>query len=331
MRSLLLLALLASCASPSRFAYDPIANEGVHAGAEVEWWYHFGWLSDDAGTDWAWVSSFFRYRGQRYLIHDLIDLKTGRGDYRSRLGEEALAGFVAATRMPKLPAPHEPIPGKPLEKAGDPLRLRYGADEFERLPDGRYRLKAGEVDLVLRPVSEPLPVEGTGLTGLAKPDDMHYYTIPRLEATGTVRGRPARGLFWYDHQWGSSWLGSDIGWSWWGLQLDDETAVNAYVLRNIQDGRILRSVLTLDDRPYPMDATPVEHWESPNGVRYPVSWELSAGPLRLRVEALFKERELPLLSETGFLWEGPVRVTGTKTGRGFQELVSYAREQKRRR
>jgi predicted secreted hydrolase len=307
----------------------------VHADVDVEWWYHFGWLTDEDGGEWAWVSSFFRYRSDtlppsRYLLHDLIDLRTGKGRYRSRLGAEAIAAFTGATGLAALPPPHEVIPGAPLEKGGDPLRLAYGKDTLERTGDRSYRLRAGDVDLDLRAASGPLAIEGTGLTGLERRADMHYYTIPRLEAAGTVLGRKAKGLFWYDHQWGTSWIGPKIGWSWWGLQLDDGTAVNAYVLRDITDGRVLRSVLTHDHRPYPLEAKPVEWWESRSKVRYPVAWELAAGPLRLKVEAMFQERELPLLSETGFLWEGPVRVSGTHAGRGFQELVSYAREQKKK-
>jgi predicted secreted hydrolase len=38
---------------------------------------------------------------------------------------------------------------------------------------------------------------------------------------------------------------------------------------------------------------------------------------------------VPILGEQESIWEGPVRVTGSVTGRGFQELVSYARERKR--
>jgi predicted secreted hydrolase len=334
--ALLALAALASCSAGPEWAYDPDREEGVHADVEVEWWYHFGWLSDEDGGDWAWVSSFFRYKDEtlpqsRYLLYDLIDLKTGKSSYRSRLGAEAIAAFTAATGISKLPAPHDLLPGRPLENGGDPLRLVYDSDRFERTGHRVYRLRVGDVDLELRATSEPLPVEGTGLTGIERREDMHYYTIPRLDAAGTVRGRKAKGLFWYDHQWGRSWIGPKIGWSWWGLQLEDGTAVNAYVLRDITDGRVLRSVLTHDQRPYPMEAKPVEWWESRSKVRYPVAWELAAGPLRLRVDALFKDRELPLLSETGQLWEGPVRVTGSHSGRGFQELVSYAREQRTRK
>jgi len=324
-----------SCAGPSRAGLDPDREEGVHAesGADrwIEWWYHFGWLTDESGGEWAWVSSFFRYRHPgapltRYQIYDLIDLKTGLADYHSRVGPEALAPYAAFTGQVKLPPPHRLIEGDLREKAGDPLKLAYGDDTLERTGGRTYRLKAGPIDVDLRAASNVMAVEGTGLTGLKRPDDMHYYTIPRLVAEGSVRGKKARGLFWYDHQWGTSWVG--VGWSWWGLQLEGGTHVNAYVLRDVKSGAVLRSVLTHDGGVVRLDAKPVDWWESPAGVNYPIAWELSGGPFRLSIEPLFRERACAIFGALKEIWEGPVRVKGSHSGRGFQELVGYARDTK---
>jgi predicted secreted hydrolase len=43
-----------------------------------------------------------------------------------------------------------------------------------------------------------------------------------------------------------------------------------------------------------------------------------------------KNREALIVGNVDTLWEGPVRVTGTVAGRGFQELVGYARDRKKR-
>ncbi|HXX92760.1 MAG TPA: hypothetical protein VEN81_03950, partial [Planctomycetota bacterium] len=61
------------------FAFDPDREEGVHGGVEVEWWYHYGFLTDDSGGEWAVFSSFFRAERKgvplsRYLLYDLLDL-----------------------------------------------------------------------------------------------------------------------------------------------------------------------------------------------------------------------------------------------------------------
>jgi predicted secreted hydrolase len=117
-----------------------------------------------------------------------------------------------------------------------------------------------------------------------------------------------------------------IGWAWWGLQLDDGTNVNAYVLRDLKTGERIRSVLTHEGGVLRLDAEPTDWWESPAGVRYPVAWELRGGPFRLRVEPFFRERSCPIFGAQRAIWEGPVRIRGSHTGRGFQELVGYARE-----
>lgn len=324
---LLAAALIAGCSGP-RPAFDPRAEEGPHGGAGVEWWYHYGWLEDEDGRRWAWVSSFFRTVRprtglSRYLIHDLIDLETGRGRFRSRVGAEIFAAL--SIPVPKLKPPHELIPGRPLEKPDAPLDLRYGRDRLERTGPDTYRLVAGDVDLELTAVAEPVAVEGTGLTGIDRPEGMHYYSVPRLNATGTVHGRRAKGVFWYDHQWGDSWVDGRVGWSWWGLQFDDGGSAIAYVLRDRESGRVIRSVLTDDRGVHRLSANPVETWTSPLGARYPVAWELSGGGHRLKVTPMFRERECPILGEQVAVWEGPVRVTGSRRGRGFQELVGYAR------
>jgi predicted secreted hydrolase len=334
LRSALLLLLLASCsASSPRWAFDPDLEEGVHGDVEIEWWYHWGFLTDEDGRAWTCFSSFFRptpkgYGAWRYFLYDLTDLSTGERRYRSAAGDEVLQLAKKLNGQTSFPPPHEVIPGPVLEKPGDDLRLRYGEDRLERTGRREYRLKVGEVDLVLRATSEAMAVEGTGLTGVKAPADMHYYTIPRLEATGTVRGKKATGIFWYDHQWGKEWTDPTIGWSWWGLQLDDGTNVNAYVLRELKTGTVLRAVCTHDARVSTLHAEPLEWWVSPTKTRYPVAWRLRAEGLDVRVDPMFKDRESPVLGEQESIWEGPIRVSGSATGRGYQELVSYARERR---
>ncbi|MBV8879385.1 MAG: hypothetical protein JO332_05455 [Planctomycetaceae bacterium] len=179
-RLALVLLVLAGCAaSGPRWGFDPVAEEGVHADVRVEWWYHWGFLDDDAGGRWSCFSSFFRtwkpgFPITRYQLYDLTDLATGKRRSKSAAGAEILPLVKALSGEAKLPKPHDVIPGQPLEKGGDPLRVRYGDDLFERLGDGRYRLKTGEIDVTLTAESEFMAVEGSGLTGVGDPSEMHY-------------------------------------------------------------------------------------------------------------------------------------------------------------
>ena len=84
------LLVLAGCSTDPtvKWAFDPHQEEGVHANVEVEWWYHWGFLTDEAGNEWAAFSSFFRTWKKdlpltRYFLYDLTDLKNGTRKQRS--------------------------------------------------------------------------------------------------------------------------------------------------------------------------------------------------------------------------------------------------------
>ena len=320
-------------AGPARppSAFDLDRDDGIHARCKVEWWYHFGWLEDRAKNEWAWFSAFFLHPVEirnrtyvlRYELNELIDMKSGRRELHTRIGPPGWSEFLRR-RGGTMTDLFEVIPGSAAAEPGGPLNLAYGDDILARLGTGRYRLKAGPVDLQLRSEAEPLLAEGVGMRGYPRLEDMRYYSIPDLEAAGTLRGEPVRGRFWYDHEWGNSYSSGTYGWAWWGLQLDTGPAV-AYVIFDAKSGRELKSVLTFRDRVISLKARPTRWWLSGNGVRYPLDWSLSAGPLRLEIHPLFDRLECPVAGGPRWIWEGPVQVTGTASGRGFQELFGYDR------
>src|SRR4051812_40667509 len=116
------LAAAAGCASPGpHWAFDPHAEEGVHRDVRVEWWYHWGFLQDDAGGRWACFSSFFRAHKPglpvtRYYLYDLTDLATGGRYARSPAGAGNLPLFRSPTRGGKLPQPPPLSPLPPPAK-----------------------------------------------------------------------------------------------------------------------------------------------------------------------------------------------------------------------
>src|SRR5688572_31382194 len=123
MKRALLLLLVSGCAgvAPATWAFDPDAEEGVHAKVEIEWWYHWGFLSDEAGREWTLFTTFFRilkpgFPPSRYFLYDLTDLATGERSYRSAAGEEVLK-VAQKTGLREFPRPHQVIPGTVQEKA----------------------------------------------------------------------------------------------------------------------------------------------------------------------------------------------------------------------
>lgn len=260
--------------------------------------------------------------------------------------------------LPVLPEGHE-FMSSPSAGAGDPRRasgsaaeppksalwLDYDAHCFHK--DGAayravYKHPAFGLDLTLQRAGPALPVLGTGLTGLAKPEDQHYYTYPRLPARGRLRiGKegevPVEGSFWYDHQWGQVVTMVPMRWCWWGLRLEDGRNLSLFFLQDSRSGKTVQKGLTVQNPDGRMDVsrdlifTPGRSWKSPHGRSYHVEWQVEspAVDLTIQIRAPSDDQELPVLLYR-WIWEGPclaeVRRPGGQVmkGSGFQEMIGQA-------
>lgn len=198
---------------------------------------------------------------------------------------------------------------------------------------------SSEIGLSLRfnTLREPLlqPAQGQGETAF------HGYSLPRLAVSGelTLEGDtlPVEGSAWLERAWGAIPLPR-------GQQALDRFLIH---LDNAQELAIFRlhrrggggtpvpTALWLSPdgtvREYArqdLSLEPTGFWDSPQGERYPVAWQLSlpAERLTLQLEALRQEQaqDFPLRS-----WVGPITVQGeqqgnTITGVGYQSLTGYS-------
>jgi predicted secreted hydrolase len=168
----------------------------------------------------------------------------------------------------------------------------------------------------------------------------YYYSIPRLQAEGTLRLQgeelTASGLAWLDREWSTSALGPDqAGWDWFSLQLADGRNLMYYQLRR-KDGRVdPHSAGTLSNAdgllkkldPAAVTLTPLDYWESDDR-RYPIEWRLQvAGEDPWLIRALLPDQEMRASVR---YWEGAVEViderTGAQLGRGYLEMAGYGDE-----
>jgi len=360
------------------FAYDPQKEEGPHPESDFEWWYHFGFLKTKGADrfEYSFVSSFQRNKKGRYLFYNLSDLATGENrhcafvdrslfdlddkpDSSQAAGERPLGKAASPgigkrlarwlqDALPLLPEGHEfmapPDPSATPPKSE--LWLCYGENRFLK-EDSSYRAvyknKQFSLDLTLRRQGPPLPVLGTGLTGLHKPEDQYYYTYPRLPAVGQLRiGKDARnveGQFWYDHQWGKIVTKTPMKWCWWGLRLKDGRNLSIFRLQEPIKGETVQQGITVH---HPDGKTevykdvtfvPGRTWKSPHRRKYVVEWEIKSPrpAVTIQVRPHFDNHELPVLLY-GWIWEGPclaeLSVPGGETvkGSGFQELIGQVHD-----
>jgi predicted secreted hydrolase len=317
-----------------RFPHD----EGSHPEFRVEWWYVTGWLSGAAGRPLGFQITFFRTRTQRtdnpsaFAPHQILIAHAALSDpQRGRLQHDQRAARAA------------------FGLAGAALgRTEVWIDDWAlRQHDGYYAatIAAGtfRIDLRLTPTQPPLlhGAHGFSQKGPHRASASYYYSIPHLQATGTIahdgQTQSVRGGAWLDHEWSSSYMDERaVGWDWIGINLDDGGALMAFQMRATGGEPFWASATYRNARGeaavFPRDAVrfiPQRSWHSARtGANYPVAWTVQAGDREMEIAPLFDDQENDTRATTGAIyWEGAVRALASEkpVGRGYLELTGYWR------
>jgi geranylgeranyl pyrophosphate synthase/predicted secreted hydrolase len=350
-----------------------------HASSALEWWYVNAHLEDALGRPFSLFASFFQIwistdpdtgakeyahaltwalidaRGERYVSESLVDrdaapmalarLDRGFGPREPRL-RRALREVLEAG---KVPAPDHTMATKGRCDP-DALSLDFDGRTFEKLADGRYRLRlhdaAGEAgcDLVFS-LSKPVVRHGDeGVVAGNSPDEMFYYFCPRCEVEGSIRADGVdapivSGSAWYDHEFGGG-EGEyaplrHVAWNWLSTQLDNGCELTVYDLYEGAESRGHFAVVIDREggrRVYrDFTLSGADEWTSTRTfTRYPTRWRLSVPEAAIELEAVaaFPSQEfITFLSKSAF-WEGRMSVTGVMggepvSGPGFVERANF--------
>ena len=341
----------ATALEPRHFEFP--LDHGPHPAFRQEWWYVTGNLDAANGERFGFELTFFRvalepppapspptgpaataapasaWRTREiYLAHFAVtDVPRRRFRSAQKLSRAAL-GLAGAEALPL----HVWLDDWSLEARGPTWQLRATQRGYA-------------VALTLEPQSAPVL---NGIDGLSRKSDRpedatYYYSIPRLLVRGQVLrdGQPleVRGRAWLDREWGSGGLGPrELGWDWFGLQLEDGSALMFYALRDKNGERDVHSAgswVAADGTARALSSAEVDiavtrEWRSASGERYPAGWHIRvpALALDLTVRPVLADQEL---QTTPRYWEGAVDVSGERGGaslggRGYVELVGYAQE-----
>jgi predicted secreted hydrolase len=310
-------------------------DHGAHPGFRTEWWYATGWLNTAAGREVGFQITFFRVRTghgednpsrfaprQLILAHAAIaDPAFGRLRHaeRSARADGRYAGYGEDTA-------HVWLGDWSLQLDGDTYRLAARGEDFA------YRLELRANTLVLH---------GVGGFSQKTPDPLHasyYSSQPQLAVSGklTLAGQreTVTGRAWLDHEWSSELLPAEAqGWDWVGLNLDDGSALMAFLMRDRQ-GKMLWAAATLQAAgrtqtfaPSEVQFTALRRWTSPrSSIVWPVSWRITVGARSFELQPLLDDQELDSRKSTGAIyWEGAMRASeaGRVVGRGYLEMTGY--------
>jgi predicted secreted hydrolase len=323
-------------------------DHGSHDEYRTEWWYYTGHLRTATGRRVGFEVTFFR-------VGAAPPATPKRTEWDLR--HFALAHFAITDIDRKAFRYYEKLNRSSRYTASAGTGILNVFNESWRaytLPDGSWRVIASgggdAIDLIMRS-RKPPAVHGTnGVSVKAEGIGFasHYYSMTRLEVTGsvTVGGRAKErcsGLAWMDHEFGSSVLRENQqGWDWFSIQLDDETELMLYQIRR-RDGSAdvssSGSFVTSDGtvihiRRDQIVIEPKAKWKSPrSGAVYPMGWKVSVPSLRiaLDVRPVMENQELITTGSTGVTyWEGAVDVQGSSgnvavKGAGYVEMTGYDR------
>jgi predicted secreted hydrolase len=344
--------------TPRRFEFPQ--DHGPHPLFRHEWWYFTGQLRG-AGETFGFELTVFRlalrppqlttpaatapapataavsaWRARQvYAAHFAItDVRRRSFFNATRYGRDALNLAGAQTR----PFAIHVADWSVIEAPGAPGQSLYWQLQAA---DGDYQLR-----LDLRSAQPPVLNGDAGLSRKADAPGAasYYYSMPRLQAAGSIRRHgvsvPVSGVAWLDREWGSGSLGVEQqGWDWFALDLDDGSTLMFYALRDRDGRRDPHSAGTFVDtagyatplRNDDVQITVQRQWRSPRGGQYPAQWALRvrSQDLQLNVTPLLADQEL---STQPRYWEGAVQVTGQHHGtpvsaQGYVELVGYAQNQ----
>jgi len=336
------------------FAWSFPRDHWQHPDYRTEWWYLTGHLEsdDDPPRRFGYQLTIFRVGvtprppaldsawavGTVVMGHAAItDLDAGRHRFSEVIHRAVpfLAGFGD---------PPQPIVAWTRAPAGTDARwtVTWNGEGFD--VSMRDDAQGMAFELATRP-TKPLAFEGPGGLSVKSAGGEAaslYYSLTRLATSGTLRwdgsSLRVRGQSWMDKEFSTSHLsGSQVGWDWFSLQLDDGRELMLYVVRDREGGadQASATIVAADGEVrYPdRDAWSVRatrSWRSPaSGAEYPAGWEIElpdAG-LRLTVEPEVADQENRSRLVDGLdYWEGAVRVldaSGRGVGRGYVELTGY--------
>ncbi|HSM25475.1 MAG TPA: lipocalin-like domain-containing protein [Anaerolineaceae bacterium] len=316
---------------------------GAHPEYLTEWWYYTGNLLTEDDRHFGYQLTFFRRAitekpnllresnwstNQIYLAHFAITDTENKSHYvtdQISRGANELAGTKTDPYFSIW------LNNWEIQQINDNLFSMKAKDEnFEidfQLEDGKGVIFHGEAGL-----SQKGEEEGNA---------SYYFSQTRLITNGQLRIEDqwfdVDGFSWMDHEFGTSTLGENqIGWDWFSLQLDNNTELMLFQIRNndgstspFSSGSLISdtgetTVVKLDD----FKINVLDTWKNEEQVSYPSRWKImvEAYDIELEIIPVINNQEMKLFFQ---YWEGAVLVQGMVngdpvSGYGYVELTGYA-------
>ncbi|SDW50213.1 lipocalin-like domain-containing protein [Roseicitreum antarcticum] len=322
-------------------------DHGAHPAYRIEWWYLTATLSGDDGQDYGVQWTLFR---SALAPGDGAERDTGRSDatdgdgtgwsspqlWMGHAGVTTASAHYSAERLARGGIGQAGVRLSPFAATIDDWEMRSTAapqaDPLDALrlaasgPDFRY-----DLSLV---ASGPLVLHGQRGYSIKseRGQASYYYSQPFYRVTGTLTlpDGPVQvsGQGWLDREWSSQPLDPDqTGWDWVSLSFEDGARLMGFQLRDRTGGSFTSGTWISPDgmpAPLPHNAlrfTPVAR-ATVAGREIPVGWRIEEATRGLDITTTPLNPQAWMGTRVPY-WEGPLRFTGSHTGRGYLEMTGY--------
>ncbi len=306
----------------------------AHSGFRQEWWYLTANLLDEHGNEYGVQWTQFRVA----IDPKLLPSSEGWQSQQIYMAHSAVTTDTIHLADEKWAREHPEIAGV----ATQPFRVflddwQWNSDSDDLFP-AKLNVASERFSYELTLKSDSL-YQKQGEDGYSKKSAdgkvaSYYYSQPFINVSGKVKvdGEEVSisGTGWIDREWSSQFLlDSQQGWDWFAIRLSDDLSLVLFQLRdansgeaNYAYGRLMRidgSGVTIEQEQIALKAIKRETIE---GRDYPTQWALTVDSHNIDVtlSALNSKAKMPLSIP---YWEGPIRIEGSHTGRGYMELTGY--------
>jgi predicted secreted hydrolase len=287
---------------------------------KMEWWYYNGHLLTASGKKYSFHDSLFLVNsGMSQMVNhvSLTDHQSGKHyiDQRSTAGNLSVG---TVNRFDFTTNSWSVAGGNGIDKL------------IASTPQFSFKLN-------LTNTMPPVFHGQDGVISLGSAGNSFYYSRTRMTITGTLQingqTEEVTGIAWFDHQWGD-FSTTQLSWDWFSLQLDDQSDVMIYQLRDkanqtiLYTGSYTKDGITeiLSNKDFTL--TKGQQWHSTKtDINYPIAWKIiiPSKNLDLTTHSIINDSEFDAsLTSYNVYWEGAIKVSGSHTGLGFMELSGYS-------
>ena len=305
-------------------------DHGPHPEYRIEWWYLTATLTDEDGQDYGVQWTLFRSALAPYEEEGWNSPQVWMG----HAGLTTATRHFSAERFGRGGVGQAGVTADPFEAWIDEWHMTSKSHEEEDALDRlSVHAQGDDFSFSLELAAQgPLVFHGDQGYSVKAPSGQasHYYSQPFYTVSGVLSlpdGPVAvTGQGWLDREWSSQPLADDqAGWDWVSLSFEDGHRMMGFQLRGTEVFTAGTWITPEGDTTPLADGavqfTPLQH-TSINGRDVPTHWQIDwpDGALSVITEPLNPRAWMDLSIS---YWEGPLRFSGTHSGRGYLEMTGY--------